>query len=167
MLEPLAFPSLRVVFTTETIPQHRKHECVRPNDLSVVCCERAGKQARATARARRVGTKEKQREGDRKRNNARSVLAKARGGRNLHARLNFGTLAFSDQSLSTMCSLHYKSNSMFTAQECTDGVVIADARHTMRPLCAWASHLILILCAKPELFPYANDIQRNILIKLI
>lgn len=70
---------------------------------------------------------------DRKRNRERRVVAEVREGRHLYARRKCDTLAFSDYSPCTMRSLHYKSNSMFTA-ECIEQGVIADARRTMRLL---------------------------------
>lgn len=62
--------------------------------------------------------------------------------RHLHAGFNVGTLAFSD-SLSTMCSPHYKSSSVCTAAGSTDREVVADSKHTTRLLIVshWISFL--------------------------
>lgn len=55
-------------------------------------------------------------------------------GRHLHAGLDAVALAFSGALLRTLCPLRYKSDSMFTAKERTDGGAIVHSRHTVRPV---------------------------------
>lgn len=94
-LEPLAFPSLRVVFTTETIQKAWE----RPSDLSTVVLSprsESAKVSQSDSKSKESGHKREKEKRDRRRNSLRSVLARARRGRHLYARLNFGALAFSD-----------------------------------------------------------------------
>lgn len=97
-LEPLAFPGSYVFFSASTIPTRRKHKHGPTICQLCVCLSRESRRVSQSDRKnRRGGTKEKiETEEDGRRNSARSVLAKGRGGRHLYARSNFGTLAFSD-----------------------------------------------------------------------